>query len=115
MEANTNEPLKALKDQIMEYVDLKTEYLRLTAMEYVAKTTSFVFTTVVQVFILFMFVLFLAISLAFFAGSYFHSFGLGFLFSSGLFLLWLICFSIFGKKRMRNFIARKIISMNDKN
>ncbi len=114
MDINTDEPLKALKSQIMEYIELKTELLRLTAAEYAAKTASFMFATVVQVFILFMFILFLAVSIAFFIGSWVHSYGLGFLISSGLFLLWFIGFIVFGKKRIRNLIARKIIEFTTK-
>ncbi len=114
MDINTNEPLKALKNQIMEYIDLKAEFIRLTAIEYVAKTASFIFSTVVQMFILFMFILFLAISVAFFIGSWLHSYGLGFLAASGIFLLWLVCFIAFGKKQVSNYIAHKIIEFTKK-
>lgn len=114
MQTKTDEPLKTLKGQVLEYIDLKSEYIRLTAIEYAAKTASFMFSSVMQLLIIFMFVLFLTISVALFLGNYFHSYGMGFLATSLFFLLGLLCFMAFGKKIARNYIVRKIIEITKK-
>ena len=52
MDINTDQPLKTLKAQILEYIELKTEHTRLSLIEYVAKVASYLFAAIVGIIIL---------------------------------------------------------------
>src|SRR5580698_8929860 len=99
MDINTDEPFKALKAQILEYIELKTELTRLSLIEYVAKIASYIFAAVVGIIILSLVLFFLFIAISFFIGQCLHSYGLGFLISTGIYLLLLWYFVAVGGKQ----------------
>jgi pilus assembly protein TadC len=115
MDINTDQPLKALKAQILEYIELKTELTRLSLIEYVAKVASLIFAAIVGMIILSLVFLSLFIALSFFIGQWVHSYGLGFLISAVFYLLLLWYFSTIGRRQVRNYIVKKILEQTDTN
>jgi uncharacterized membrane protein YqjE len=115
MEINTEQPLKGLKDQILEYIELKTELARLTLVEYVAKIVSFVFAAIVGIILISLVLLSIFIAISFFIGQWLHSYGLGFLISAAVYLLLLWYFSTAGKRKVQNYMVRKILEQTDTN
>jgi len=113
MDINTDQPLKALKAQILEYIEFKVEHTRLSVIEYVAKVASYLFAAIVGIIILSLVFLSLFIALSFFVGQWVHSYGLGFLISAAFYLLVLWYFVTIGRRQMRNYIIRKIIEQTD--
>ena len=111
MDINTDEPLKALKDQVLEYIELKTELTRLSLIEYVAKVASFIFAAIVGIIILSLVFFSLFIALSFFIGQYLHNYGLGFLISTGIYLLLLWYFAVSGGKQVQKYMSRKIVEL----
>ena len=115
MDINTDQPLKALKAQILEYIELKTELTRLSLIEYVAKVASLIFAAIIGFILVSLVFLSLFIALSFFIGQWVHSYGLGFLISAGFYLILLWYFSTIGRKQVRNYIIRKILEQTDTN
>ncbi len=115
MDINTEEPLKALKAQILEYIELKTEHTRLSVIEYIAKVASIIFAAIIGVILISLVFLSVFIALSFFIGQWVHSYGLGFLISAVFYLLLLWYFSTAGRKRVRNYIIKKILEQTDTN
>jgi hypothetical protein len=113
MDINTDQPLKALKAQILEYIELKTELTRLSLIEYVAKVASFIFAAIVGMIILSLVFLSLFIAMSFFIGQWIHSYGFGFLISAGIYLLVLWYFVTIGRRQVRNYMIKKILEQTD--
>ena len=113
MDINTDQPLKALKAQILEYIELKTELTRLSLIEYIAKLASFIFVALVGIIILALVLLSLFIALSFFIGQWLHSYGLGFLISAGIYLLVLWYFVAVGRKKLQKYMIEKIVQLTD--
>ncbi len=113
MDVNKDEPFKALKTQVLEYIELKTEFARLSVTEYVAKVASYIFAAIVGIIILSLVFLSLFIALSFFIGQWVHSYGLGFLISAGIYLLLLWYFATIGRRQIRNYMIRKILEQTD--
>jgi hypothetical protein len=109
MDVNADQPLKALKDQVLEYIELKTELTRLSLIEYVAKVASYIFAAIVGMILISLVLLSLFIALSFFIGQWVHSYGLGFLISAGIYLLLLWYFATAGRKKAQNYMIRKIV------
>ena len=113
MDINTDQPLKALKAQILEYVELKTELTRLSLIEYVAKVASLIFAAIVGMLIVALIFLSVFIAMSFFIGAWLHSYGFGFLISGGIYLLLLWFFVAFGSKRLQKYMIEKIVQLTD--
>jgi glucan phosphoethanolaminetransferase (alkaline phosphatase superfamily) len=114
MDMNTDQPLKALKAQILEYIELKTELARLSLVEYVAKIASFIFAAIVGMIIISLVFLSVFIAISFFIGQWLHSYGLGFLISAAIYLLMLWYFVTVGRKKVQNFMIKKIVEQTSK-
>jgi len=113
MDINTDQPFKALKAQILEYIELKTELARLSLIEYVAKIASFIFAAIVGIIIVSLVFLSIFIALSFFIGQWLHSYGLGFLISAGIYLLMLWYFVTIGRRQVQNYMIKKILEQTD--
>lgn len=113
MDINTEQPLKALKDQVLEYIELKTELTRLSIIEYVARVASYIFAAVIGLILISLVFLSVFIALSFFIGQWVHSYGLGFLISAAIYLLLLWYFATAGRKRVQNYMIRKILEQTD--
>jgi glucan phosphoethanolaminetransferase (alkaline phosphatase superfamily) len=114
MEINTDQPLKALKAQILEFIELKTELARLSLVEYVAKIASYVFAAIVGIIIISLIFLSVFIAISFFIGQWVHSYGLGFLISAAIYLLMLWYFVTIGRKQVQNYMIKKILEQTPK-
>jgi hypothetical protein len=115
MDINTDQPLKALKDQVLEYIELKTELARLSLVEYVAKVASYIFAAIVAIIIITLVLLSLFIALSFFIGQCLHNYGFGFLISTGIYLLLLWYFVAIGGKQVQKYMSRKIVELIENN
>lgn len=115
MDINTDQPLKALKAQILEYIELKTELTRLSIIEYIAKVASYIFTAIVGIIIISLVFLSIFIALSFFIGQWVHSYGLGFLISAAIYLLVLLYFVTIGRRQVQNYMVKKILEQTPKN
>lgn len=114
MDINTDQPLKSLKDQMLEYIELKTELARLSLVEYIAKIASFVFAAIVGIIIISLVFLSIFIALSFFIGQWVHSYGLGFLISAAIYLILLWYFVTIGRKQVQNYMIKKILELTPK-
>jgi hypothetical protein len=113
MDIDTDQPLKTLKAQILEYIELKIELTRLSLVEHVAKVASVLFAAVVGVIIISLVFLSIFIAMSFFIGQWLHSYGLGFLISAGIYLFILLYFFTAGRKQLENYMVKKIIELTD--
>jgi len=111
MDINTDQPLKALKTQILEYIELKTDHTRLSLVEYVAKITSYIFTAIIGIIIISFVFLLLFVVISFFIGQWLHSYGLGFLISAGIYMLIFWYFATIGRRQVQNYMIRKIVDL----
>ena len=113
MDVNTDQPLKALKAQILEYIELKTELARLSVTEYVAKVASYIFAAIVGIIIISLVFLSIFIAISFFIGQLVNSYGLGFLISAVIYSLMLWYFSTVGRRKVQNYMIKKILEQTD--
>jgi pilus assembly protein TadC len=114
MDINTDQPLKALKAQILEYIELKTELARLSLIEYVAKIVSYIFAAIVGIIIISLVFLSIFIAISFFIGQWVHSYGFGFLISAVIYLFILWYFLTIGRKQIQNYMIKKILEQTSK-
>jgi len=89
------------------YLEQKGDYLHLEASKRVAKTTSNLVTLAVIAFLSFMVILFLTLSIGFFLGSMWGSYGLSFLIITVFYAITAIVIFIFKKQ----FITNPIIAL----
>lgn len=107
----TTEELLSASGETVEYakiyIEQQADYLRLETSKRLAKTTSGIVTVAVMAFLGFMVILFLSVSIGFFLGSLWESYGLAFLFLTGIYALVAILIYSF-KDRI---VTRPIISL----
>ena len=115
MENTNDQPLKALKDQVTEYIELKSEHAKLGLIENSAKVTAS-FSSILIITALVMFCLLsLLIACSFFLGQYLKSYGMGFLISAGIYLLLLVLFLLVWRKKLEGSVINKIIKLTNDN
>jgi hypothetical protein len=117
MENQEDQPLKVLKDQLTEYIELKSEHARLALIESTAKITAYFSSAVIVIILLMFFLLSVMVACSLFLGQYLHSYGMGFLISAGVYLLLLLLFLALWRKNAESSIINKIIQLthNDEN
>jgi hypothetical protein len=113
MENPNDQPLKALKTQLTEYIELRTEQARLGLVESAAKVTAYFTSAVIIILLVILCLLSLVVACSFFIGQYLHNYGLGFLISAGIYLLGLLLFVWVFKKKTENSIMNKIIQLTN--
>jgi hypothetical protein len=113
MENPNDQSLKVLKDQVTEYAELKSEYARLALIEGSAKVTAYFSTTIIIGALTLLFLTSLLVACSFFLGQYFHSYGMGFLVSSAIYLLLLLVFLAVWRKKSERSIINKIIQLTN--
>ena len=111
MEADQQQPIKALKNQVTDYVELRSEHTKLSLIENTAKITAYFSSTLIIVILVLFLVLALFVSVSFFLGQWFGNYGLGFLISAGFYLLLLLFFFLGFKKKLELYIINKIIEL----
>jgi small-conductance mechanosensitive channel len=113
MENSNDQPLKILKDQVTEYVELKSEYARLILIEGFAKIAAYFSTTIIIGTLVILFLTSVLVACSLFLGQYFHNYGMGFLASSGIYLLLLLVFLAAWRKRSERSIINKIVQLTN--
>lgn len=102
--------LNELKKRISTYIELKAEWVKLTAYERIAKIVAVLSHSLISVILLLFALLFVCITLGFFIGEQTGSTSLGFLV---VMLLCILILSIvaLSKKRIQNRVANLIIQV----
>lgn len=113
MENNTDQPLKVLKEQVTEYIDLKSEHARLGIIENTAKVTAYFSSAIIIICLVMFCLLSLFVACSFFLGQLMHSYGLGFLISAGIYLVLLILFLLVWRKKSEASVINKIIRLTN--
>jgi hypothetical protein len=113
MENPEDQPLKVLKEQLTEYIDLKSEQARLGLIENSAKVTAYFSSAIIIIALVMFCLLSLLVAGSFFLGQALHSYGMGFLISAGIFLLLLILFMSVWRKKSESSIINKIIQLTN--
>jgi len=115
METPNENPLRVLKEQVTEYIDLRSEQARLEAIETMAKVTAYSISTAITVLLVILCVLSLVVACAFFIGQWLHNYGLGFLISAGIYLLLLLIYRLGIRKGAEDSITNKVIHLTNQN
>ena len=113
MENPNDQPLKELKNQLTEYIELRTEQARLGLVESSAKVTAYFTSAVIIILLVMLFLLSLVVACSFFIGQWLHNYGLGFLISAGMFLLFLLIFIWGMRKKTEGAIINKVIQLTN--
>ena len=111
MENTHDQPLTVLKEQLTEYIELKTEQGRLSIIENSAKVSAYFSSALIIILLIMLCMLSLVVACSFFIGQWLHSYGLGFLISSGMFLLLLLIFLVVIRKNLETTIMNKVIKL----
>ena len=111
MENTNDQPLKLIKDQVTEYIELKSEQAKLGVIENTAKVTAYFSSAIIIISLLMFCLLCLLVAGSFFLGQWMHNYGLGFLISAGIFLLLLIIFLLAWRKKTETSIINKLINL----
>jgi hypothetical protein len=115
MENTHDQPLTVLKEQLTEYIELKTEQGRLSIIENSAKVSAYFSSALIIILLIMLCMLSLVVACSFFIGQWLHSYGLGFLISSGMFLLLLLIFLVVIRKNLETTIMNKVIKLTNEN
>ena|SRR5271165_5159621 len=115
MENPNDQPLRVLKEQLTDYIELKREQARLGLVESGAKTAAAFSSTLIIIALSMFCLLSLLVACSFFLGQYLHSYGLGFLISAGIYLVLLILFVLVWRKKSEVSIINKIIKLTAEN
>ncbi len=113
MEQPPEQPIKVLKTQITDYIEIRGEHTRLSLIESTAKITAYLSSTLIVIVLAMFFVLSLFVAVSFFFGQLLGNYGLGFVLSALLYLLILLIFIFLFKKKMERFVINKIIKITN--
>jgi hypothetical protein len=113
MENPTDQPLKILKEQLTEYIELKSEQARLGLIENSAKVTAYFSSAIIIIALVMFCLLSLLVAISFFLGQSLHNYGLGFLISAGIYLFLLIIFLLVIRKKSEGSIINKVIKLTN--
>jgi len=94
-------PIDAAKDKVNEYVNIRLEEAKLTTIEKASPIAASIVIGFIIVFVFFLIMLFLGLSLAEYFGVLFDSITLGYLCTAGIYILlfvfFLLCFKWISK------------------
>ncbi len=113
METPNENPLKVLKEQVTEYIDLRTEQARLEAIESMAKITAYSASTAISILLVLLCVMSLVVACSLFIGQWLHNYGLGFLISAGIYLILLLIYKYGIRKSSETSIMNRIIHLTN--
>ena len=111
MENSHDQPLTVLKEQLTEYIELKTEQGRLSIIENSAKVSAYFSSALIIILLVMLCLLSLVVACSFFLGQWLHSYGLGFLISAGMYLFLLLIFLVTMRKNLETTIMNKVIKL----
>jgi hypothetical protein len=105
------EDINNIKKEILEYLDLKLDLLRLHTAENLSRILSNAVTIAIIGNLLFLILLFLSFAAGFFIASRLHSNELGFICVAGFYFLLLIVFLLLRKQIVERSIIQFIIKL----
>lgn len=114
MEPTTKTFLTELKEQLIEYVEIRQALTKLTIYEKVSLITAALSWTLVLLFLASFTFLFLFIALGLFLGTVLNSSALGFALVAGFYLV-LIAIGVILRKKIQRFIVTKMIILLTQN
>lgn len=110
METNTNKSIFSdLKDELVEYVELRSELTKLSTFEIISKAGVSLVSAMALVIFAFFFLFFLFLSLGFYFGKLLNSLYQGFGIIAFFYLLLFIIYLIIRKKYIEKPLMNKII------
>lgn len=110
MEENNNKSVfSSLKEDVIEYVELKAELTKLSSYEIISKAGAAIISSLALVILGFFFLFFLFLSLGFYLGKVFNSLYQGFGVVAIFYLLLLFVYTILRKKFIEKPLVNKII------
>jgi len=98
-----------LKDELVTYVELRSELTKLSAFEIIAKSFASLISVMTLIIFAFFFLFFLFLSLGFYFGKELNSLAQGFGLVAFFYLILLLIFLLIRKKRIEKPIMNKII------
>ncbi len=98
-----------LKVLVTDYLEARLKLLKLEIYEKSAKISATLFSSLVIAILAFLMLFFLCLSLGFYLGTLFNSYGAGFLVVTGLYLLLLILLVVFRKSWLEKVIVNRLI------
>lgn len=99
-----------LKSLVTDYLSARLRLFKYEVYEKSAKAAASLFSAFVTVMLAFLLLLFLSAALGFYLGSLFNSMGTGFLAVAGIYLILLLPFLLFRKKRIEKAITDRLIA-----
>ncbi len=110
METNSNQSIFSdLKNDLVEYVELKSDLTKLTLFEIIAKAIVSLVSSLTLVIFAFFFLFFLFLSLGFYFGEVLNSLHLGFGIIASFYLLLILIYITIRKKMIEKPMMNKII------
>ena len=100
-----------LKKDVLEYIEVKLDLVRLHTAENLSRIFSNVATIAVIGYLLFFIILFISIAAGYFIGSLLDSNELGFLCVAGFYTLLLILFLVFRKQIVERPVIKAIVRL----
>jgi len=103
--------INEFKKDVLKYLEVKLDLIRLHAAENMSKIFSNVATIAVIGYLLFLIIIFLSFAASFYIGSRLKSNELGFLFTAGFYTLLLLVFLIFRRQIVDRPVIKSIIRL----
>jgi hypothetical protein len=100
-----------LKKDVLEYIEVKLDLIRLHTAENLSRIFSNVATIAVIGYLLFFIILFISLAAGYFIGSQLDSNELGFLCVAGFYTLLLFLFLVFRKKIVERPVIKAIVRL----
>ncbi len=100
-----------LKKDVLEYIEVKLDLIRLHTAENLSRIFSNVATIAVIGYLLFFIILFISIAAGYYIGSLLDSNELGFLCVAGFYSLLLVLFLVFRKKIVERPVIKAIVRL----
>lgn len=103
--------LTDLKEDLTKYLDLRLQYIKLSAFEKISKLASALVSVIIILFFSLFGTLFLFLTLAIYMGDLTGNRTMGFAIVSGFFIVMLLLYFAFGKKSLEQKITNKIVDI----
>ena len=111
MEDSSENEIGLLRKQVSEYADIRLRLLKLDIYEKLSLLGASLLSSMIVVILTLFFITSVFLAVAFYLGSVFKNYGLGFLVSGGIYLILLLLFVLVFRKPMKQFIISKIIQL----
>lgn len=103
--------LTDLKEDLTEYLDLRMQFIKLSAFEKISKLSSALVSVIIILFFSLFGTLFIFITIAIYLGQLTDNRALGFAIVSAFFVVMLLLYFAFGKNTLERKITNKIVDV----